>query len=114
MTDIPIIDLANLENGSDSERRKVAAELDWAASEVGFMYVKGLGIDPQVLANAFASSKAFYTQPQEIKNLSDYSQEINHGYQPSGLQRLDPSVAADLKEGFTMRDVHKNADKPEM
>ncbi len=114
MTDIPIIDFENFENGSDSDRQKVAAELDWAASEVGFMYVKNLGIDPEVLANAFASSEAFYTQPQEIKNLSGYSQEINHGYQPSGLQRLDPSVAPDLKEAFTMRDVHKNADKPEM
>ena len=78
------------------------------------MYVKSLGIDPQILANAFASSKAFYTQPQEIKNRSDYSQEINHGYQPSGLQRLDPTVAPDLKEAFTMRDVHKNEGNPEM
>lgn len=114
MTDIPIIDFSNFENGSDSERRKVAAELDWAASEIGFMYVKSLGIDPKILANAFSSSRAFYTEPQEIKDNSDYFQEINHGYQSAGRQRLDPSVAPDLKEAFTMRDVHKNLDKPEL
>ena len=108
MSDIPIIDFENFEKSSEKKRRQVATELDWAASEVGFMYVKNLGIDSNILAEAFASSKRFYAQPQNIKNLSGYSQEINHGYQPSGLQRLDPSVAPDLKEAFTMRDVQKN------
>lgn len=114
MSDIPIIDFENFEFSSDKKRRQVAAELDWAASEVGFMYVKNLGIDPEILAEAFDSSKRFYAQSQNIKNLSGYSQEINHGYQPSGLQRLDPSVAPDLKEAFTMRDVQKNIDKADM
>ena len=114
MRDFPIIDFENFENAGDKKRQQVAAELDWAASEVGFMYVKNLGIDPEILAEAFASSKRFFAQPQNIKNLSDYSQEINHGYQPSGLQRLDPSVAPDLKEAFTMRDVRKNIDKAAM
>jgi len=114
MSDIPIIDFENFENSSDKKRQQVAAELDWAASEVGFMYVKNLGIDSKILAEAFASSKEFYAQSQDKKNLSGYSQKINHGYQPSGLQRLDPSVAPDLKEAFTMRDVHKNIDNAEM
>ncbi len=79
-----------------------------------FYVCKNLGIDLDILAEAFESSKEFYAQSQNIKNLSGYSQEINHGYQPSGLQRLDPSVAPDLKEAFTMRDVHKNIDKADM
>ena len=114
MTDIPIIDFQNFENGSDDQRRKVAAELDWAASEVGFMYVKNLGIDPQILKNAFASSKAYFALTEEIKSTHDYDQVINHGYQAPEEQRLDSSEAPDLKETFTMRDVHKNENNPEM
>ena len=50
----------------------------------------------------------------EIKDLSGYYQEINHGYQASEQQRLDSRIAPDLKEAFTMRDVPKNYDKPEL
>tara|TARA_Y100000588_G_scaffold386025_1_gene480631 strand:- start:76 stop:993 length:918 start_codon:yes stop_codon:yes gene_type:complete len=114
MTNIPIIDFQKFTTNSDKERLRIAEELDWAASKVGFMYVKNLGIDPAVLDAAFASSRAFFSQPQEIKNRSGYYQEINHGYQASEQQRLDSQIAPDLKEAFTMRDVPKNRNRPEI
>ena len=114
MTDIPVIDFENFESGDDTHRRKIAAQLDWAASEVGFMYVDNLGIDQALLAEAFASSAAFFDQPRATKEHWSYIQDINHGYQGTGDQRLDPSVAPDLKEAFTMRDIHKNENNPEL
>ena len=114
MTNIPIIAFQKFTTKSDKERLRIAEELDWAASKVGFMYVKNLGIDPAVLDAAFASSRAFFSQPQEIKNRSGYYQEINHGYQASEQQRLDSQIAPDLKEAFTMRDVPKNRNRPEI
>tara|TARA_Y100001960_G_scaffold186040_1_gene194954 strand:+ start:1211 stop:2134 length:924 start_codon:yes stop_codon:yes gene_type:complete len=114
MTNIPIIDFKNFTANDDEKRIQVAKEVDWAASKIGFMYVKNLGIDPEILASAFASSKQFFSQSQEIKDLSGYYQEINHGYQASEQQRLDSRIAPDLKEAFTMRDVPKNYDKPEL
>ena len=114
MTNIPIIDFKNFTANDDEKRIQVAKEVDWAASKVGFMYVRNLGIDAEILASAFASSKQFFSQSQEIKDLSGYYQEINHGYQASEQQRLDSRIAPDLKEAFTMRDVPKNYDKPEL
>lgn len=114
MADIPIIDFENFATGDEAHRRKIAAQLDWAASEVGFMYVDNLGIDQTLLAEAFASSAAYFDQPRTEKERWTYIQDINHGYQGTGDQRLDPSVAPDLKEAFTMRDIHKNETKPEL
>ncbi|MDA0652514.1 MAG: isopenicillin N synthase family oxygenase [Proteobacteria bacterium] len=112
MTDIPIIDFKNFETGDEAHRRKIAAQLDWAASEVGFMYVDNPGIDQALLAEAFASSAAFFGRTKAEKKRWDYIEPINHGYQGPGDQRLDPTIAPDLKEAFTMRDIHVNEDKP--
>lgn len=114
MTDIPIIDFKNFETGDDTHRRKIAAQVDWAASEVGFMYVDNLGIDQDLLKQAFASSAAFFDRSQPEKERWRYIQDINHGYQGPGDQRLDPTIAPDLKEAFTMRDIHKNENTPEL
>lgn len=114
MTDIPIVDFAKFETGDDAHRRKVAAQVDWAASEVGFMYVDNLGIDQGLLKAAFASSAAFFKHPKSEKKRWDYIQDINHGYQGPGDQRLDPTIAPDLKEAFTMRDIHKNEGSSEL
>lgn len=114
MTDIPVIDFKNFANGDAAYRRKIAKQLDWAASEIGFMYVDNLGIDRALLAEAFASSAAYFDQPRAEKERWTYIQDINHGYQGTGDQRLDPTVAPDLKEAFTMRDIHKNEDRPEL
>ncbi|MBS40946.1 MAG: hypothetical protein CMM83_04405 [Rhodospirillales bacterium] len=72
MTNIPIIDFKNFTANDDVKRIQVAKEVDWAASKVGFMYVRNLGIDAEILASAFASSKQFFSQSQEIKDLSGY------------------------------------------
>lgn len=114
MTDIPIVDFGQFANGDDAHRRKIASQVDWAASEVGFMYVDNLGIDQALLKEAFASSAAFFDRPESEKERCAFIQDINLGFQGSGNQRLDPSIAPDLKEAFTMRDVHKNADRAEL
>lgn len=114
MTDIPIVDFANFESGDEALRRKVAAQVDWAASEVGFMYVDNLGIDQALLKEAFGSSATFFDQERSEKERWAYIQDINHGYQGTGDQRLDPTIAPDLKEAFTMRDIHKNEESPDL
>ena len=114
MTEIPIIDFGGFESGDDAHRRKIAAQVDWAASEVGFMYVDNLGIDQNLLSEAFASSRAFFDLAGSEKARYPYNQPINHGYQGSGNQRLDPAIAPDLKEAFTMRDIHKNEEQSEL
>ena len=105
MTNIPLIDFEKFDNGEEKERRRISEEVNMAASQVGFMYAKNLGIDQNILQNAFKSSKNFFKQSLSEKSKLSYVQNMNHGYQGVGEQRLDSQFAPDLKEAFTMRDV---------
>ena len=105
MTNIPLIDFKRFDSGEENERRRISEEVNKAASEVGFMYAKNLGIDQIILQDAFNSSVKFFKQPLSEKSKLSYVQDMNHGYQGVGEQRLDSQFAPDLKEAFTMRDV---------
>ena len=105
MTNIPLIDFKRFDSGDENERRRISEEVNKAASEVGFMYAKNLGIDQNILQDAFNSSIKFFKQPLSEKSKLSYVQDMNHGYQGVGEQRLDSQFAPDLKEAFTMRDV---------
>ena len=48
---IPVIDISPVLDGSDIET--VAAQIHGAASEIGFFYIKGHGIDPRLINKAF-------------------------------------------------------------
>jgi isopenicillin N synthase-like dioxygenase len=114
MNEIPVINFKDFDGGDDAHRRDIAAQVDRAAMEVGFMYVKNLGIDEALIDEAFASSTAFFAGPAAEKAAVPYVEEQNHGFQASGGQRLDPSIAPDLKETFTMRNVPGNKNTPEL
>jgi isopenicillin N synthase-like dioxygenase len=45
---LPVIDLSLFDAG-DPWRDHVAAQVDWAASEFGFFYIVGHGIEPGVV-----------------------------------------------------------------
>ena len=114
MSDIPVIDFEHFETGDNHDRKSTADEVHRAAAEVGFMYVKNLTIRQQVVAQAFQSSAAFFDLPTERKTACFYRPELNFGYQAVGGQRLDSTIAADLKETITMRDVPGNAGRAEL
>ncbi len=114
MSEIPVIDFNNFDGGDDVHRRSIAAQVDRAAAEVGFMYVENLGIDEALVEEAFTSSIAFFARSDAEKANVPYVQEHNHGFQGSGGQRLDASIAPDLKETFTMRNIPGNKNRPEL
>ena len=74
MTNIPIIDFKNFTANDDVKRIQVAKEVDWAASKVGFMYVRNLGIDAEILASKINSYYNFY---QNIKDKKEYSESLH-------------------------------------
>lgn len=115
MSHIPLIDFAGFAGGSEAHRRAIADRVNRAAIDVGFMYAKNLGIDPDVRAEAFASSKAFFRLPDAEKLDCAYaSADANHGFQGVGVERLSAGQPPDLKEIFTMRDVPKTASAPDV
>jgi len=97
---IPIIDF------SAADEAVLAAAVDRALSEVGFMMITGLGIDQQLLTQVYAASKAFFTGPDAVKHKCAYqSAAENFGYQGLEQENLDPTAPADIKETFTMRNI---------
>jgi isopenicillin N synthase-like dioxygenase len=63
---LPIIDLSPLE-GEPHWRDHVAAQLDWAASELGFFYITGHGVDPLVIDTMLQRSHSFFRMREESK-----------------------------------------------
>lgn len=63
MTDfhVPVIDItAYATGGTDAEKAEVAAAVDAAAREVGFIQLTGHGIDPQVWDGLASALDAFF------------------------------------------------------
>lgn len=92
---LPIVDLA----GDD-----VVAAIRAAVCDTGFLYVKNHGIDPAVVAGAFAEAKRFLTLSQALK------ERISRGTGKRGYEGLEGQatgvgpdgkrLAGDVKESF--------------
>lgn len=105
--DVPTIDLSVFRSGSPEERLLVAAELDRAASTVGFLQVTGHDVPDEVLAGLTAAMDGFFSLPMwQKKALRPASPEYNRGYTPPRAERLSLSLGvdspADLFEAFNV------------
>ena len=69
MSAIPIIDLAPLVNGSPEQAQAVAKTLGTACREVGFFYISGHGVPPDLMARVFETSAAFFAGPAQPSTL---------------------------------------------
>jgi isopenicillin N synthase-like dioxygenase len=102
---IPIIDIANFERDTPNGAH-IAAAVHEALSVTGFMYVRGHGIEPALIARAFAVASCFFAEPLARKNALAYgSVDANFGFQGIEGESLDPRSKPDLKEAFTMRNA---------
>ncbi|MEO1693184.1 MAG: 2-oxoglutarate and iron-dependent oxygenase domain-containing protein, partial [Cyanobacteria bacterium J06631_6] len=57
---IPIIDFAPFKGGDVSIRQAIATEVYRACHETGFMYLKNIGIDPDLIAKTMMRSQQFF------------------------------------------------------
>ncbi len=64
-TEIPILDLALAEDPETKPR--FLADLRHALMEVGFMYVKNVGIPDELFERVVAQGRAFFDIPMEEK-----------------------------------------------
>lgn len=105
-THIPVVDIAPLFSGDAAAKRKVAAEMEDAASHVGFLYVKGHGIPPELIAKLEARAAEFFALPHEQKMKRYIGRSRAHrGYVPTGEEGFydgtDPKKT-DKKEAFDL------------
>lgn len=106
MVYIPTIDFAVYDESDTQVMTQLAESVSQALSTSGFMKITNLGISDEDIRNAFAKSAWFFSLPEEEKARCAYTSAAeNFGYQGLGVEHLDPSKPADLKQTFTMRDL---------
>ncbi|MBN8746087.1 2-oxoglutarate-dependent ethylene/succinate-forming enzyme [Xylophilus ampelinus] len=81
MTHIPVIDLQAAFAGNDTARAGAAAQLRHACENIGFLYIKGHGVDQALVDATFAAARRFHDQPLEQK-LKIRVNENMQGYMP--------------------------------
>lgn len=99
-SEIPVIDIANLVNGSDQET--VARQIGKVCEEVGFFYVKNHGVPQDLIDRTYKATKEFFELPQEVKDRLHIANSgpTLRGYVPPYGENADPKNTRDLKEVF--------------
>ena len=103
MSSIPVIDVAVLRSGSPSDTAAVAKAMGRACRNVGFFYIAGHGVAPQLLSRVFNLTAAFFALPLELRQAVTFrGPGDNRGYIGIGGESLDPTSAPDVKEAFNI------------
>ena len=97
---LPLVDVSSLASSELHERQSVADELGKAAREVGFLYVTGHGVAPELIQRLKDRVREYFAQPIERKMRHYIGQSTNHsGYVPEGEEQFASGVV-DNKEAY--------------
>jgi isopenicillin N synthase-like dioxygenase len=92
---LPSLDLAA---GTPADQ---AAAIDAALREHGFFAVLNHGIDDDIVAAAFETSRRFFALEEQAKRRWHIDGwPLKRGFDPVGWQALDPTQPPDIKESF--------------
>lgn len=111
---IPIVDVGRWDDGPDA-RAEIAARLDQACTEVGFLQLAGHGIDGALIERTLAAVEGFFRSPEADKRRCvPPSPQVNRGWAPLGSESLAYSLGVDappdLFEAFNIGHEHDPAD----
>ena len=94
---IPVVDISEIHTKDGFE--KSAIELVHIARSIGFFYIKGHGISPKLISQAFNASKRFFELPLDAK--SSIKVDANQrGWMGQGMAQLEGAKTHDAKEVF--------------
>ena len=101
--DIPRIDIAPFLSGDESGKARVAAKVAASCRDIGFLVIRGHGMDQAGLQNAFALTRQFMDLARATKDqwhpTGISKQRGYHGFATRGLaSTLDRDVPPDLRE----------------
>lgn len=95
--EIPVIDISAIH--TEAGFTKIATELVHTAKTVGFFYIKGHGVSPQLMKQAFAASERFFALT--AKDKSTIAVDGNQrGWMGQGMTQLEGAKTHDAKEVF--------------
>ncbi len=92
---IPVIDLAPLLERTPSGIQRVAEDIDYAYSQVGFAYLVNHGIPPALITDLFEASRQFHALPREAK-LKIEVNEFHRGFLPINTSTVKTSSVANV------------------
>ncbi|MFM9970178.1 MAG: isopenicillin N synthase family dioxygenase [Burkholderiales bacterium] len=98
----PVIDVSPfVNNGSESERRRVAREIRQVCLEIGFFYIKGHGIPTEELKALLTMGEQFFQLPLEEKlKIRQDKSCTREGYWIPGAMATTGDTSFDIKERF--------------
>lgn len=100
---VPLIDLTRWFDGSDADRKALAADVDQVLQRVGFMVVTGHGVSRELIDRVRATGREFFALPTQAKDR--YSSRVGgRGWLSIGAEANGYSEGTetppDLKESF--------------
>jgi isopenicillin N synthase-like dioxygenase len=105
VTHVPLIDLTPAHHGGRAQRLEVAAAIDRACREIGFLAITGHGVPDRLVEGLRGVAHEFFKRP--IAEKLAYRHPVagtNRGYHPVGGEALskanDAAAPPDLKEFF--------------
>lgn len=99
-TSLPVVDISPLFSQEPDEHKRVAKALDRAMRDAGFLYLKGHGIDGELIAELKATTKDYFAQDLARKMQDYIGLSRNHsGYVPQGEEQFY-NASVDLKEAY--------------
>jgi isopenicillin N synthase-like dioxygenase len=105
LLDVPVIDIAPFRLGDAAARAAVAAEVDRACRDIGFLVIGGHGVDPGLIERTRAASRAFFDLPlAEKQAVARPAPHITRGY--IGLH--DESLARSRDPGAYGSDLNES------
>ena len=109
---VPIIDIAPYRNGGDSDKRRIAAEVDRACRDIGFLVIAGHGVASSLVEETRTVARDFFDLPlAEKMRVLQPAPNVSRGYTPIESEAVarsrDPAGATpgDLNESFLLGPV---------
>ncbi|WP_375462749.1 isopenicillin N synthase family dioxygenase [uncultured Methylobacterium sp.] len=114
---VPVIDLAPYREGTPEGRAAVAAQVDQACRDIGFLVVSGHGIPEDLIARTYEVSRAFFARPHAEKLAVDRpAPDQVRGYSAVGGEglsfSLDEPTPPDIKESLSIGPVDVPGNDP--
>jgi isopenicillin N synthase-like dioxygenase len=107
-TQIPVIDISPLADGSAAGRAEVARQLRETFSRIGFLIITGHGVPQPLIDRTFAEARRFHALPMAAKQ-KVLMNAHNNGYMASGRYNVRTSRVSeaeakpDLNEAFFIK-----------